>query len=287
MLCLAGTGPCVLQRAPALPQIHWHLLFLCWALAGVADAIKQHLGCLYTFLLCICVRDGYFKHCASLAGVADAIKQHLLPLATIVTPNIPEACKLLGGGLHISRVLPFKVAAAIGSWGAWTCLPALHGAWPESIRCAVHCGCGEHPSSAWPCHQFADGGFSFNPPADGRNITDVESMRAAAEELHRYGPQVSCLFVLAMAWRLLQQTHWFGPQVRLSAAQIQLGASAIIYAPVASVAAAAPAGDAGKAVGNSDLACLALFQFCFCVHKLRCTVRVLEQPEPASTQPKQ
>lgn len=36
--------------------------------------------------------------CPSLAGVAEAIKTHLLPLATIVTPNIPEASKLLGEG---------------------------------------------------------------------------------------------------------------------------------------------------------------------------------------------
>ncbi|KAI7844455.1 hypothetical protein COHA_001959 [Chlorella ohadii] len=65
------------------------------------------------------------------AGVADALKQHLLPLATVITPNIPEACKLLG---------------------------------------------------------------------DGRAITDVEAMRAAAEELHRYGPQ----------WVLIKGGHLVG-----------------------------------------------------------------------------
>jgi hydroxymethylpyrimidine kinase/phosphomethylpyrimidine kinase/thiamine-phosphate diphosphorylase len=52
-------------------------------------------------------------------GVVEALKAHLLPLATVVTPNIPEASKLL----------------------------------------------------------------------DGLAITDLAGMRAAAEELHRYGPQ--------------------------------------------------------------------------------------------------
>ncbi|KAL4420336.1 hypothetical protein ABPG77_006143, partial [Micractinium sp. CCAP 211/92] len=52
-------------------------------------------------------------------GVAEAIKAHLLPLATIVTPNIPEASKLL----------------------------------------------------------------------DDRPILSIDTMKAAAEELHRYGPQ--------------------------------------------------------------------------------------------------
>ncbi|EFN53733.1 hypothetical protein CHLNCDRAFT_58425 [Chlorella variabilis] len=53
------------------------------------------------------------------AGVVEAIRAHLFPLATIVTPNVPEASKLL----------------------------------------------------------------------DGRSIADLDGMKAAAEELHRYGPQ--------------------------------------------------------------------------------------------------
>ena len=32
-----------------------------------------------------------------LQGVIEAIQTHLLPIATIVTPNIPEASQLLGG----------------------------------------------------------------------------------------------------------------------------------------------------------------------------------------------
>ncbi|PSC75210.1 thiamine biosynthetic bifunctional enzyme chloroplastic isoform C [Micractinium conductrix] len=63
-------------------------------------------------------------------GVAEAIKTHLLPLATIVTPNIPEASKLL----------------------------------------------------------------------DGRPINGIEGMKAAAEELHRYGPQ----------WVLIKGGHLAG-----------------------------------------------------------------------------
>ncbi|KAI3425347.1 hypothetical protein D9Q98_009111 [Chlorella vulgaris] len=55
----------------------------------------------------------------AVSGVVEALKTHLLPLATIVTPNVPEASKLL----------------------------------------------------------------------DGRSITDLAGMRAAAEALHRYGPQ--------------------------------------------------------------------------------------------------
>lgn len=59
------------------------------------------------------------------AGVAEAIKTHLLPLATIVTPNIPEASKLLGealpglfGVISCSCSVHVRVHASLEAWAS-------------------------------------------------------------------------------------------------------------------------------------------------------------------------
>ena len=45
--------------------------------------------------------------------MVEAIKRHMLPLATIVTPNLPEACKLLGGALACLSRFPAGMVEAI------------------------------------------------------------------------------------------------------------------------------------------------------------------------------
>lgn len=92
-LLAACAGP----HAVLLP-IQRPLWFRCCSACVAAGALKQRLlpqssaaSPLHTALLTPASTPLCF------AGVADALKQHLLPLATVVTPNIPEACKLLGG----------------------------------------------------------------------------------------------------------------------------------------------------------------------------------------------
>jgi hypothetical protein len=135
------------------------------------------------------------------AGVVEAIKRHMLPLATIVTPNLPEACKLLGGALACLYRLP-------AGWWRPSVGPACAGTcWTCPASC-LHAACCLQPACRLVTCLPAAACFpawrpeSLHPPllapplaAEGRSITDVEGMRAAAEELHHYGPQASALSV--------------------------------------------------------------------------------------------
>lgn len=110
------------------------------------------------------------------AGVAEALKLSLFPLATLITPNIQEASKLLGGW----------------AWAGWGGVSGWH--------CRLRCPSAAHRASAGPAsarpspsaHACPSPSAHARHPtcADGRPITDLDAMKAAAEELHRYGPQV-------------------------------------------------------------------------------------------------
>jgi hypothetical protein len=83
------------------------------------------------------------------AGVVEAIKRHMLPLATIVTPNLPEACKLVGGALACLSCLP-------AGWWRLSVAPACAGTcWTCPASC-LPAACCLQPAACLPsCHLLA------------------------------------------------------------------------------------------------------------------------------------
>lgn len=95
--------------------------------------------------------------------MVEAIKRHLLPLATIVTPNIPEASKLLGAlrffdcaSLLAMPSLLSAIPRLACCRDAWPRGHALLGPWPAvhaeaapslfPLPCSVQTGA---PSATW------------------------------------------------------------------------------------------------------------------------------------------
>jgi hypothetical protein len=76
----------------------------------------------------------------------------------------------------------------------WTCpascLPAAC-----SLRAVLSPACLQLPAALLGVLNPPPSTSVPSPAAEGRSITDVEGMRAAAEELHHYGPQASALSV--------------------------------------------------------------------------------------------
>ena len=89
---------------------HYACVCLCvQAVMAVADAVRAHKVSTLVVDPVLVATSG-----DSLAGseVAQALKTHLFPLATIITPNLPEASALLGNR-RVSDLATMKQASLI------------------------------------------------------------------------------------------------------------------------------------------------------------------------------
>lgn len=124
--------------------------------------------------------------------MAEAIKAHLLPLATIVTPNIPEASKLLGRILALLPVAsPGLVSFAPGlvSFACLTNIPEtskLLGGAPLALLLLGLIALllprhRMHPSWWQPCH-VSRSNIPYRPP---RTVTPPRNVCMHNENIRR------------------------------------------------------------------------------------------------------
>jgi hydroxymethylpyrimidine/phosphomethylpyrimidine kinase len=76
------------------------------------------------------------KHGEPLLGpeAGDALRRRLLPLATLVTPNLPEAIALLGGGvIESERDMEAAARALVGLGAGAALVKGGHGSGPEVV----------------------------------------------------------------------------------------------------------------------------------------------------------
>jgi hydroxymethylpyrimidine/phosphomethylpyrimidine kinase len=123
-------------------------------------------------------------------GVSEAMRAHLLPLATVLTPNLPEASALLGGSGwedgRICRDVRHAVAPRTAPLLAVLCCGTLLSddmrAWKASVlpprREHESTLCAGPNGNDGPCHD-----------AGGRVIDSLDAMKRVAAELHALGPR--------------------------------------------------------------------------------------------------
>jgi hydroxymethylpyrimidine/phosphomethylpyrimidine kinase/phosphoserine phosphatase len=118
------------------------------------------------------------------AGVGAALLEHLFPLATLVTPNLPEASALLGECAAAAAVCVCRCSVC----GGGACRAAL-------LLFAAGARAGRGPSivskirRVLPASALTLHWSRVVSPAGGRPIADLDAMRAAARDLHAFGPR--------------------------------------------------------------------------------------------------